>query len=749
MGNKINLSDVIPFQVISYYIFQKKIEKIINKGVNPFFIGSNKPIGNEINENETPGIEKPLNAKVDNEIARKETAGNEIKDNGKKCEEIKCYVLSPENIKLWKSITNYDKIKPEFENTFSSFKFEGKDIETEFKNKLKETYKNLVNKGTIDEPQIQDIKSSFKENFEFSKIFTSLKYIKNDILECLIDQDTYSLLKEYNIANFVNVIQINMVINDRMIIIKKYKKIKYIYTGYCEDKIKLNQITAEFKSSIPYNSTYEDLQKKDSNDIISNLFDATQIKKIPCKGFDLSNETLIIKYLTQELWDKLGGKIDLKNINNFKFNVKLNKIDYPPYLNAVFQTLFHLEPLTKYLLTESNFNLIQNKCDFTYYFCLLLLNINKNNNKEPFPLEDLNEKIYMKESKFKYDKECLPGDLFEFIIFQMKEEISSLYSSDEIRNYNKTNDSLFIHNFFYCTKGTIIECKSCHNKDVNFENLCILKASLDTALEKGKKGNSQDLIELYLQQLTELISLKDEICKKCKKKAEITYQTKFYVFPKYITFLINKINSNDKFNYNYKELLDLSSYINKDSKYNNKNSKYKLKAVISTDNNKKDYYSFCRQKAEDNKEEWYKYYNSDISKVREKEVLNQQNVSLLIYESDNNINIEENKVKIKKENGPILPKENEPQTKQDNNLNNAIINDGENSNNKNNTISKDDKNDNKINDEKSSKNIEIMEEMKKKMANVKTENRENKINDNNDNKNKINENKIKDDEDKK
>ena len=261
MGNKINPSDVIPFQVISYYIFQKKIEKIINKGVNPFFIGSNKPIGNEINENETPGIEKPLNAKVDNEITRKETAGNEIKDNGKKCEEIKCYVLSPENIKLWKSITNYDKIKPEFENTFSSFKFEGKDIETEFKNKLKETYKNLVNKGTIDEPQIQDIKSSFKENFEFSKIFTSLKYIKNDILECLIDQDTYSLIKEYNIANFVNVIQINMVINDRMIIIKKYKKIKYIYTGYCEDKIKLNQITAEFKSSIPYNSTYEDLMQ--------------------------------------------------------------------------------------------------------------------------------------------------------------------------------------------------------------------------------------------------------------------------------------------------------------------------------------------------------------------------------------------------------------------------------------------------------------------------------------------------------
>ena len=312
MGNRINPSDVIPFQVISYYIFQKKIEKIINEGVNPFLIGSNKPIVNEAKGNDISHNQTTSNEKSDNEITVNEIKVNEIKDNRKKCEEIKCYVLSPENIKLWKSYTNYDKIKPEFENTFSSFKFEGKDIETEFKNKLKETYKNLVNKGTIDEPQVQDIKPSFKENFEFTKTFTSLKYIKNDILECLIDLDTYSLMKEYKIATFENVIQINSIINDKMIIFKKYKKIKYIYRGYCENEIKLNQITAEFKSSYPYNCTYEDLQKKDSNDIISNLFDNTQIKKIPCKGFDLRNETLIIKYLTQELWDKTRGKTDLK-----------------------------------------------------------------------------------------------------------------------------------------------------------------------------------------------------------------------------------------------------------------------------------------------------------------------------------------------------------------------------------------------------------------------------------------------------
>ena len=740
MGNKINPSDVIPFQVISYYIFQKKIEKIINEGVNPFLNGGNKPIVNE-----APIIKTPLNGKEGNETARNELKVDVIKDNGKKCEEIKCYVLSPENIRLWKSLINYDKIKPEFENTFSSFKFEGKDIETEFKNKLKETYKNLVNNGTIDEPQIQDIKSSFKENFEFTKIFTRLKYIKNDILECLIDQDIYSLINEYNIASFVNVIQINMIINDRMIIIKKYKKIKYIYRGFCENEIKLNQITSEFKSSFPYNCTYEDLQKKDSNDIISNLFDATHFKKMECKGFDLANETLIIKYLTQELKDKIGAKIDLKNINYSKFNVRLSKFDYPPYLNAVFQTLFHLEPLTKYLLTESNYNLIKDKCDFTYYFCLLLLYINQNNNKEPLPLEDLNEKIYMKESKFKYDKECLPGDLFEFLIFQMKEEISSLYSTtNQIKNNIKSDDSIFIQNTFYYTKGTMIECKSCKNKDVNFENLCILKVSLDTALEKGKKRNNQDLIELYLQQLTELISFPDEICKKCKKKSEITYQTKFYVLPKYVIFLINKINNFDKFNYIYKESLELSPFINKDSKYNNKNTKYKLKAVISTDNNKKDYYSFCRQKTEDGKEEWYKYNDLDISKVREKEVLKQQNVCLLIYESDNNIKVEENKGKNAKEIGPILPKENEPQPKQDNKPNNTIIKDDENNNSKNNTISKNDKNDNKKNNELSSKNTEVFEEMKNKMKKDKTENVENKINDNENktNENKINENKI-------
>ena len=170
-----------------------------------------------------------------------------------------------------------------------------------------------------------------------------------------------------------------------------------------------------------------------------------------------------------------------------------------------------------------------------------------------------------------------------------------------------------------------------------------------------------------------------------------------------------------------------------------------MKAVISTDNNKKDYYSFCKQKTEDSKEEWYKYYDTDISKVRDKDVLKQQNVSLLIYESDNDINVEENKVKNINEISPILPKENEPQPIQDNHLYNTIIKEDENINTRNNTILKNDKNENKKNDETSSKNTEVFEEMKKKM--IKPKNGENKINDN-DNENKINENKIEDDEDK-
>ena len=740
MGNKINPSDVIPFQVISYYIFQKKIEKIINEGVNPFLPGSNKPIVNEEKRNDTPGngtpgIEKPLNAKSGNKIEENEAPNSEIKDNGKKCEVIKCYVLSPENIKLWKSFTNYNKIKPEFENAFSSFKFEGKDIETNFKDKLKEIYKNLVNKGTIDEPQIQDNKSSIQENFEFSKIFTNLRYIKNDILECLIDQDTFSLIKEYNIGNFTNVIHINTIINDKMIIIKKYKMIKYIYRGFCEGQINLIQMTAQYKSSYPYNKTYEILQKQDSTDIISNLSDATYMKSLPnLDGFGLTNETLIIKYLTQELIEKIERNIDLK-IKNFKFMVRLIKIDYPPYLNAVFQALFHIEHLTKYLLTEANFNLIKESCNFTYYFCLFLLYINKNNNAKPLSLEDLNEKIYIKESKFKYDKECLPGELFEFIINQIKEETSSLFSDNQSRNSKISDDNVFIHNSFFCTKGITTECKSCKNKEVNFENLCILKISLDTILEKGKKGN--DIIELYLQQLTESYSIKDEKdCKKCKSKSEKMYQTKFYVFPKFIIFLINKININDTFNYIYKESLDVSNYINKDSKYNNKNTKYKLKAVISSDKNKKEYYTFCRQETEDNKVEWYQYNDNEFYLIKEKnkKYLEQKNVSLLIYESDTNINNDGNKIK-KVDASPNLPNKNEPQAKP----NNTISYFGENSDNKN--ISKNDENvSNKSNETKSTKNLEIFEEMKKKMTNSKNENEENKINDNK-NENKINENK--------
>lgn len=57
MGNQINQSDIIPFQVINYYIFQKKIEKIINEGFNPFLNGINEAKGNENNDCETKASE--------------------------------------------------------------------------------------------------------------------------------------------------------------------------------------------------------------------------------------------------------------------------------------------------------------------------------------------------------------------------------------------------------------------------------------------------------------------------------------------------------------------------------------------------------------------------------------------------------------------------------------------------------------------------------------------------------------------
>ena len=537
MGNEeTNISEIKAQQIAEYYRFHKKIEFIIKKGNNPLF-----------NEN------------------------NQIEN---------IYIVNPNWINQWKLYTNYNEVKKELDKIEET-------NENSLLEKLKEKCKELINNKTIND-SLND-KPSSENHIEFGNIILELDFIKNEVLDYLIDSNTYKLFNNSNIS-------IKGIINDKMIIlmIEKIKKIKFIYNVDVEGKLDLIQLTAEFSTTKYYYLFCEYLKKNKSNDIIK-LFNEHKIissKKVDINepNCTLINENLIIKNLIEKKVNL--KKIDFKNLDNRKF-VGLVMIKSPEYLNATIQNLININSLTTYLLNESNFSIIERNCkflNFTFFYCKLLSKLCCNKDLEYFSLKDLDKIIYLKDSKFKFKENCIPGDLINFILTTINNEFNIFYNK-------LTNDNTFMNNniitkTFTSIIGTKTECKSCQYKKIDYNNSFLLQFSLDIYEEKRLK------LELCFKHLCEPLLLDDSTgyyCQNCKKTTSCEIKKEFFLLPNILIISVNKINNNKKYNLSFPEELNLKEFINSNSK--NSNYIYKLVGIIaySSQDNKR-YYAFCENR---------------------------------------------------------------------------------------------------------------------------------------------------------
>ena len=592
-------------QIINYYIFHKKIEKIMKKEINPYCI--NKDI-------------------------------------------IDIYIINPNWINLWKIYTDYEKVEKEFD------KIKDED-ENSLLKKLKKSYINMIMNGIIKDSNGNEPPSM--DNAEFANQFFELQYIRKNVFDYLIDYETYkSFFNIYNPMNLLKNYTIKGKINSIMIILmmEQNYKIKFIYQEKIKEEIILIQLTAHFSLASKFNSFWNIIKNKSSNYILYFLNKTNILNLLQTSIYDndknfyflLKNENLNVKQLYQSLNNTIKN-INFSNKDKITF-IGLNNINNPPYLNSVIQNLINIDVLTRFLL---NANLIIQNFDkslFTCFYCNLL-SILCCNDLTYFDLKNFNEIIYLKDCKFKFNINCIPGDLIKFLLETMNIDFNKLFEN-KINN-NKHNDTCInnniISNNFTYIKGTKIECLNCSNIQIILNNSFSLDFSLDIIfnsyketnnLQKNIEGKYIITLENCFENYTSPLFFKsdnDIVCNNCLKKANSKYTNEFYFFPYILIIIVNKEINNNEYIFSFPENLNLESYINNISPKVNKddlNLKYQLRGIISHYNNsdnQKKYLAFCRHRITN---EWHKYDDLKINKCENqiKDILN-ENVDVLIYES--------------------------------------------------------------------------------------------------------------------
>lgn len=583
-------------QIINYYIFHKKIDNLIKKGENP--------IKSQTNEEYI-------------------------------------YILNSQWIKKWKLYSNYDVIKTELDKIIDN-------DENSLITKLNERCNELINDGTINnstdyQPGTYDEYS----HLDFGNTVLDLQFIKEEVFEYFVDYKTFSSFFGIfeKIFNFNNIINIKGIIKNQMFILmmNQKNKIKLFYKGDLESKIELIQLTAKFSNETDLEKYYQFCKSNLSETIIKDLNEKNvgYIKEVDVGNCIFTNEILNLRYLDKEIKNK---SINFQNIrSNF---IGLTKIRSPPYLNAVMQNLVNIPSLTKYLLDTSNFTIINqniNFCKFTCFICHALSSLYYDQKVKYSSLNDLDSLIFYRESKFKFDENCIPGDLIKYILETINLELYQLFNN---LTQNRNNIySTIISNTFLCISGNITKCNNCLNEKIEYKNSFLFEFYLDIIY--NRYTNTKDMIkkdekyiltlDLCFKHFSESFDLilDDHPCNNCKMKSKRIINNDLFSLPNILIISVNKeSDANDDYIFTFGEELNLKNFVNKNS--NSSNYNYQLIGVISHLNKTKEYYSFCKHSLSN---KWYKCNDLDINICSNpiKDILN-QNIDVLIYESKDGSN---------------------------------------------------------------------------------------------------------------
>jgi ubiquitin C-terminal hydrolase len=346
--------------------------------------------------------------------------------------------------------------------------------------------------------------------------------------------------------------------------------------------------------------------------------------------------------------NQISNLLDTK-FNDFEINIKdeLDKLtrkfcpplivldytdEYNYLINLIFQCLFNIEDLTKYLLNPSHKQKIIEKYNNGNYFslgyCELLENLLNGKNK----LISSSQLYSFLLSFFKNKKSFNLGIILHQIFFILHEELRALKQINNIPepswNYDKKAVLKSFGNYFGSQRSKISElffsmveiCK----QPMNSPNLYLFMFASIITLNLENLNFEEIHLEKHFKQLYFDYKDKNKYC----PNGESFVKKSLGSVSKILVFNVKRNNNNMKKKLIHPKILD-SAYIIEGGYL--EPTKYELISLITTKivGNSEKYVAYCRSWIN---KKWYLYEEKNISLVKsENEVFDDKNASLLIY----------------------------------------------------------------------------------------------------------------------
>ena len=631
-------------QILTYYLFHKKLELFFSGQYNPFFQKNNEGI------------------KLEN-----------------------YYIISKDLIEPWKEYCQYSLHK----NYLDKIDFYNTGIE-KYVNLLENEIKQLNNSLCI-----VDISDAYTNGANTDCNWYSRSKLQIENFDNIIDEKAFEYFKKNLDEKITSNIQ-GIITNDKLIIFyEKTFQIKFLYHGQTinqgvENKNSLIQLTADFSQIA--NGTYDKYSTQDAYigfkkliekniNFAFKLFDNKNINysKKETISFcrDLGNGattrysfTLRNDNLNSQTLDQTYKTVNYQQINPNKFRlIGLENVGATCYMNATLQCFFNVPTLTEYLLTPVNYMQItqnNNLYELTSAYCHLLFSVccDESNTKFCKP-QNFKDVISSKNPLFQGVNANDSKDLVNFMLEEMNQELCKL--SPKINNNNnqrnnlpinqldkysildlfksdfsKNNNTIIAKNFFFITE-TKTKCLSCQKLKYSYQVLYLLEFPLEMVFNvccqnninclnnEGKKCISLNYCFEQNRMPTDFVGENQLYCNNCSKLTNSVCLSRLYSLPKTLIIILNR-GRGKAFDclVDFPPVLDLTNYVLCPQSI----TKYQLTGVISHlgDSGQSGHFiAFCKHRMD---KKWYRYNDALVTPCQDQN--NEYKIGtpyILFYES--------------------------------------------------------------------------------------------------------------------
>ena len=415
-----------------------------------------------------------------------------------------------------------------------------------------------------------------------------------------------------------------------------------------------------------------------SNFIINNSINNNAIKA----RTEINKRSHVQSFVNQEEYYFPPNKTDKTNIRAYFIYpplIGLENIGATCYMNATLQCFCNIEKIINYFKYSKQVIKIyaKNKNNLSSSFKLLIEKLWPNNYDDPnlkksYAPYEFKRKISTMNPLFEGVAANDAKDLVNFIIMTLHEELnkgSNTNISNNSRTLDQTNQQLMFNNFaqnfmkqnqsiisdlFYGINCNITKCGNCGKETYNFQTYFFIVFPLEEVRKFKQTNNNNQFNSFnsnfmnsnnnnevsiydcfnYDRKINVLSGSNSMYCNFCKNTCSSSMCTVLTTGPEILILLLNRgkgIEFNVKIN--FVANLNLSNYI----EYNNTGCNYKLVGVITHMGESGMGGHFIAYCLEPLSQEWYKYNDSIVTKVRDfqGEVINYAMPYLLFYQKIN------------------------------------------------------------------------------------------------------------------